>query len=201
MEIPLGVDVHCTDGRCGRSSYIVLDPITEKVTHLVVREPSPTRIERLVPVQLVDQTAAEVILLRATKEEFGQLEPFEQTQFVYKDLPHHTTDPQLTALWPYVSPAMRVVDKKIRAIPPGELAVRRGAWVRATDGRVGKVDQFLIDPTSGHISHLCLREGHPWGDAVICIPVAEIDEIQERLVQLKIDKQTIEALPRIPIAG
>jgi sporulation protein YlmC with PRC-barrel domain len=201
MEIPLGVDVHCTDGHCGQSSYIVLDPTSEKITHLVVRGSDGSRTERLVPVQLIDRTAAEVILLRATKEEFGQLEPFEQTHFVYKDLPHHATDPQLTALWPYVTPAKRVVDEKVRTIAPGELAVQRGASVRATDGRVGKVDQFLIDPGSGNITHLCLREGHPWGNAVICIPVSEIDEIQERLVQLKIDKKAIEALPRIPIEG
>ena len=30
-------------------------------------------------------------------------------------------------------------------MPPGELAVRRGSHVRATDGDVGRVDEFLVD--------------------------------------------------------
>jgi sporulation protein YlmC with PRC-barrel domain len=199
MELPLNVEVHCRDGRCGRSSYIVVNPATEKVTHLVVKEKQPSRVERLVPAMLVAHTAAKVIVLDCTLAEFSALEPFNQTEFVYGDLPHHATDPSLTALWPYVVSAKRVVDEKIRAIPPGEIAVRRGARVHATDGRVGKVDEFVVDPESGYITHLCLREGHPWSDRTICIPVAAIGEIAERTVQLKIDKETIAALPPIPV--
>ena len=38
MDIPLNVDVHCPDGRCGRSTHIIINPATEQVTHLVVKE-------------------------------------------------------------------------------------------------------------------------------------------------------------------
>ena len=199
MEFPLDADVHCSDGRCGRSTYVILNPATEEVTHLVVQEKRPSRIERLVPAQLVANTAAEVVLLNCTLEEFANLEPFNQTEFVYTDLPHHARDPSLTLLWPYVVPTKRVVDQRIRAIPPGDLAVRRGAQVRATDGRVGTVDEFVVDPDSGHITHLGMREGHVWGDRYVCIPVAEIDHIEERVVHLKIDRNAIAALPSIPV--
>jgi sporulation protein YlmC with PRC-barrel domain len=198
MELPLGADVHCSDGRCGRSAYIILDPATGVTTHLVVRERQPSRSERLVPTKLVTTTAAEAILLNCTKEEFARLEPFNQTEFVYGDLVHHATDPSLTLLWPYAVPAKRIVDEKIRPIPPGELAVRRGARVHATDGQVGRVDMFLVDPERGHVTHMCLREGHLWGDKQVCIPVSEIDRIQEKVVHLKIDKEAVEALPSIP---
>jgi sporulation protein YlmC with PRC-barrel domain len=199
MEVPLNVEVHCTDGRCGRSTHIVLNPATEQITHIVVREKQPSRIERLVPAVLISQTAAEVIVLDCTLEEFSALEPFNQTEFVYGDLPHHATDPSLTLLWPYVVPAKRVVGDKIRPIAPGELAVRRGARVEATDGRVGRVDEFLIDPDSGGITHLCLRETRLRGDRVKCIPVSEIEEIRERVVHLKTDKQTIASLPSVAV--
>jgi hypothetical protein len=102
-------------------------------------------------------------------------------------------------MWPYVVPAKRIVDKSIRPIPPGELAIRRGARVRATDGRVGRVDEFLVDPDSGNITHLCLRKGHPWGDRAVCIPVSEIGEIKENAVDLKVDKEAIASLPSVPI--
>jgi sporulation protein YlmC with PRC-barrel domain len=199
MELPLDAEVHCSDGRCGRSTYVVLNPATEKITHIVVKEKRPSRVERLVPVVLVANAAAEVILLGCTLAEFSALEPFNQTDFVYGDLPHHATDPSLTALWPYVVPAKRIVDEAIRAIPPGELAVRRGARVRATDGRVGRVDEFLVDPEHGNITHLCLRKDHVWGDKVVCIPVSEIGEIEEKVVHLKVDKKAIASLPSVPV--
>jgi hypothetical protein len=37
MDIPIHADVNCTDGRVGASSYIVVDLITERVTHFVVK--------------------------------------------------------------------------------------------------------------------------------------------------------------------
>ena len=46
MEIPLNVDVHCSDGHCGRSTYIILNPTTEQVTHLVVKQKQPPAVGR-----------------------------------------------------------------------------------------------------------------------------------------------------------
>jgi sporulation protein YlmC with PRC-barrel domain len=198
MEFPLDADVHCTDGRCGRSSHVVLNPVTEQITHVVVREKQPSRVERLVPAVLVGQTAAEVILLNCTLAEFSVLEPFNQTDFVYGDLPHHATDPSLTALWPYAVPAKRVVGERIRPIPPGELAVRRGARVEATDGRVGRVEEFLVDAESGHITHLCVRETRRARGGVACVPVSEIAEIKEKVVHLRVDKGALEFKPSVP---
>ena len=162
MEFSLNVDVHCTDGHCGRSTHIILNPVTEKVSHLVVKPKRSSANERLVSVKLIANTAAEVILLNCSQEEFKKLESFNQPDFIYTDLPQHATDPNLTLLWPYVVPIKRIVDDKIRRIPPGELAVRRGTRVHAIDGKVGRVDEFVVGPVSGNITHLVLREGHPW---------------------------------------
>jgi len=199
MNFPLNVDVHCSDGRCGRSTHIILNPVTEQVTHLVVREKRPSRVERLLPVMLIANTAAEMILLDCTLEEFAKLEPFNQTEFVYTDLAHYATDPKLTLLWPYVVPAKRIVDDRIRPIPPGQLAVRRGARVRATDGWIGQVDEFVVDPESCRVTHLLLREGHLWKGKVVTIPVSEIEHMEEKTVRLRISKSEIEALQPIPI--
>jgi sporulation protein YlmC with PRC-barrel domain len=148
---------------------------------------------------LVAHTAAEVILLNCSLEQFSKLEPFNQTHFIHGDLSYHATDPKLTLVWPFVVPAKRTVGGRVRPIPPGELAVRRGARVRASDGRVGRVDEFLVDPESGNITHLCLRKDHLWGDKLVCIPVSQIELIEERVVHLKVDKKTIEAMPSIPV--
>ena len=199
MEFPLDVEVHCSDGHCGRSTHIILNPVTEQVTHIVVKEKRPSAVERLVSAKLVANTAAEVILLSCTREEFAKLESFNQPDFIYTDLPQHATDPNLTLVWPYVVPVKRIVDEKIRRIPPGELAVRRGTRVRATDGWVGRVDEFIVGPVSGNITHLCLRKGHPWKERDVCIPVSQIERIEEKVVYLNIDKKAIESMPSVPV--
>ena len=206
MEIPLNVEVHCTDGRCGRSTYIILNPVSEQVSHLVVnpkQSPSLTKqspsSERLVSVKLVANTAAEVIILSCTKEEFAKLEYFNEPEFIYTDLPQHTSGPNMTLLWPYVTPVKRIIDDKVRRIPPGELAVRRGTRVRATDGRVGRVDEFIVGPVSGNITHLVLREGNLLSQKTITIPISQIDRIEEKVVYLKVDKKTITSMPSVPV--
>ena len=199
MEIPLNVDVHCTDGRCGRSTYIVLNPTTETVTHLVVKERVSPQIERLVPVGWIKETTPDLILLARTKAEVAARDPFNQTDFIQREVPHYATDPKLTLLWPFRVPAKKVVSEEYHRVPLGELAVRRGARVRASDGRIGQVDEFLVDPESGHITHLVLREGLPWDQRHVDIPVSEIDRIEEEVVHLKLDKQSIKALPFIPL--
>jgi sporulation protein YlmC with PRC-barrel domain len=199
MDLPLNAVVHCRDGRCGRSTHIILNPTTEQVTHLVVRERQPSRTERLVPISWVENSTPELILLNRTLEAFADLELFTQTDFVYKDVPHYASDPKVTLLWPYVVPAKRVVDETIRRVPPGELTVRRGARVRATDGRVGRVDAFLIDEQDGRISHLILREGHLWGQRDVTIPVSHIEHTEENTVFLNVDKAAVAALPAIAV--
>ena len=84
-------------------------------------------------------------------------------------------------------------------IPPGELAVRRGARVEATDGHAGRVDEFLVNPEDGYITHLVLREGHLWGQKEVTVPVSQIDHIEDNAVHLKLDKHSVEVLPSIPI--
>ena len=199
MDIPLDVDVHCPDGRCGRSTYIIINPTTERVTHLVIREQWPSRIERMVPVDWIAATTRDVVVLNHSREEFRKLSLFNQTDFVQREEPHYATDPKLTLVWPYTVPVKQVIEDGHRMIPPEELAVRRGAKVKATDGRIGQVDEFLVDPASGYITHLVLREGLPWGKKSITIPLSDIERIEENTVYLKLDKNSVRALTSIPL--
>ncbi len=71
--------------------------------------------------------------------------------------------------------------------------------MEASDGHVGRVDEFLIDPDTDNITHLVLREGHLWGKKDVTIPVSQIDHYKENIVYLKLNKQAIDDLPVIPI--
>jgi len=199
MDIPLGVSVHCTDGRIGQSTFIIVNPATEEVTHIVVRGNKAPKAERLVPIDWIANTAAEVILLNHNIEDFEHLDLFRATDFVYTEIPLHDSDPRLTALWPYVVPSKRIVDDTVIRIAPGELAVHKGTAVHAKDGPIGRVDEFIVGPRTGMITHLTMREGHLWGQKEVSIPMSLIEKIEEDVVYLKVDKKMIGDMPRIKV--
>jgi hypothetical protein len=70
---------------------------------------------------------------------------------------------------------------------------------QATDGHVGQVEEFLVDPASEHITHLMMREGHLWGQRDVAIPISGIDHLEDGAVHLTLSKGEIEALPSIPV--
>jgi sporulation protein YlmC with PRC-barrel domain len=200
LEIPLDVDVLCEGSSCGTSVALVMNPVTEEVTHMVVRERHAPHTERLVPASVVGKTTSEQMELRCSAAELTAMEPFVETHFVKVTVPHYRTVGGMLA-FPYAipDPQVEMVTTHEEQVPPGELAVRRGAEVHTTDGRIGKVDEFLVDPANCHVTHLVLREGHLWAQKTIAIPISEIQFLGEDEVHLKLNKAQVEQLPEIPI--
>jgi uncharacterized protein YrrD len=200
MDIPLNAEVHCADGVCGRSTYVIVNPVNEQVTHVVVREEWFPHAEHLVPLDLVIESTSDTIRLRCTKEDLVMQEPFTEVEYIEGDLPGSSYERGDFMLWPYNVPEEDgVIPVEIERVPPGELAVRRGTHVKAADGHIGQVDEFLVDPVSEHITHLILRKGHLWGQKDVTIPISEIARIEEDTVHLKLTKEQVEALPTIPV--
>ncbi len=56
-----------------------------------------------------------------------------------------------------------------------------------------------MDPESGQITHLVLRENHILGTRIVTIPISQIDYIDEKVVYLKVDKKTVSAMPSIEV--
>ena len=195
MDMPLNVEVYCADGLCGHSKEVAMDRETEQVTHLVVKEKHAPYTELLVPIDLVTETTPHVIRLRCARAELAEMQSFLEVEVIEEKIPHY-----VPFLMPIVTPETRWVTVKREAIPPGEIAVRQGAHVEATDGRVGRLDEFLVDPVTEHVTHLVMREGHLWGQRDVTIPVSEIDRLGENTIYLKLDKDQVEALPSTPIA-
>jgi sporulation protein YlmC with PRC-barrel domain len=194
MEIPINAEVECAGVVVGRSTYIVLNPDTEKVTHLVLRQKAFPHRERLVPVSWVLASNAHRIRLCGTLEGLEQQEDFIETEFL-------PGDPEVALmLWPYEPiPGAAGMVLEHEQVPPGELAVRRGARVKATDGDVGGVEEFVVEPAHDHITHLVLRKGHLWGQKDVTIPVSQIDRMEDETVYLKLDREAVGALPAVPV--
>lgn len=200
MDIPVNAEVACVDGVCGQSTYVIINPISRQVTHVVVKQKEGLHTEHLVPLGLVAGTTHDLIRLRCTTDELAKIEPFTETEYVQERIPDVDYMEDAYLVWPYHIPELNTtIPITHQRIPHGELAVHRGARVEATDGHVGRVDEFLVDPVDTHITHLVLREGHLWGQKDVTIPVSQIDRIEEDTVYLKLDKHSVEALPAIPI--
>jgi len=200
MDIPINVEVLCAGEVCGRSTSLIINPVNERITHVVVEEKHFPNIERLVPIDMILTSTPGSIQLRCKPEGLSGLEAFEQTDFIESGhldsaLPYEVP----FQMWPYgLYDAMPIPLEK-EHLPTGEIAIHRGAQVKARDGVVGQVDEFLVDPENDCITHLILREGHLWGKRDITIPVSEIKRFTEDAVTLKLDKSALEKLPTLPV--
>ena len=102
--------------------------------------------------------------------------------------------------WPYAPVELERLPIEVDLVPPGELAVVRGMRVDASDGRVGQVDEFAVEPQSGHISHLIMRDKHMFSRRDIFVPVSDIEEIGSEHVLLKLDKREVGQLRSLPVS-
>ncbi len=206
MEIPLDAQVECTDGVCGRSVVVLINPVNDEVVHLVVEEESNPNTQRIVPVDLITETVANTIRLNCSKADLGKMDPFIKTRFIAETVPdRYSGYGTYGMMGSYYYMPFATVDITIyetvedQQIPLGELAICRGTQVEATDGHVGHVDEFLVNPENSRITHLVMREGHLWGQKDVIIPLSAIDENREDTVFLKLDKEQVEALPTLPV--
>lgn len=208
MDIPLDVEVDCTDEPCGRSTALVLNPVTREITHFVVATEGLLHSEYLVPIDQIEKSEPDCIQLWCSHRVLASMEPFHKVKFISldkidnpgKDAPADLPVARPAWIWPYLTAEGKYgTYANVEHIPHGELAVHRGAKVEATDGRIGQVDELLVNPKNSHITHLILREGHLWGQKDIIVPIAAIDRIEANHVYLKLDKAAVAALPAIPV--
>ncbi len=199
MDIPVDARVECQDGPCGQSTALIVNPVTQKVTHVVVR--GRYSREFLVPVSQVEDTSRGLIRLHSISDELSRMELFVETHYVQDDQPDPGTLGYGTLLnAPFVAPKDDYdAGPTVERIPPGELAVRRGTHVEATDGHVGIVGELVVDKEGEHVTHLVLQEGHLWGRKEVTLPLSAIDRVEGDSVYLNLDKKAVNSLPTVPL--
>jgi sporulation protein YlmC with PRC-barrel domain len=83
-------------------------------------------------------------------------------------------------------------------VPVGEVQVRRGDHVHATDGSIGRVQGLVVDPGDHHMTHVLLDEGHLWGKKEVAIPIAAVQSIEDG-VRLNLTKDEVGELPPVEL--
>ena len=215
----IGAQVSCSDGAVGKVSRVVVDPVAKALTHLVVEPGFRQGPGRLVPLDLVVGGSGGGdgdVLLSCTKAEFENLEPAEETKFLPRTTAFASYGSGDVLSWPYYgaggigdldgiggaggmgteggSPIPRKVTYD--TVPVGEVGVRRGQPVLATDGAIGHVEGLVVHPETGHVTHVLLQEGHLWGRKEVAIPISAVDTTVDG-TQLKIAKQDVQDLPPV----
>lgn len=205
VQFTIGANASCSDGQCGQVKCVVIDPLTEAVTHLVIEAKHRIGLGRLVPLDLID-TAQGDITLHCDLAAFGKLEPAEDTQFMPGSVAYATYGPGQALSWPYygLGPIDGLGAGNVAqavtydTLPLGEMAVHRGEQVHATDGEIGKVKGLVIDRTSHHVSHVLLEEGHLWGRKEVAIPISAVAGF-DKGIQLNLTKDQVQDLPAVDI--
>jgi sporulation protein YlmC with PRC-barrel domain len=80
----------------------------------------------------------------------------------------------------------------------GEVEVRRGEHVHATDGPIGQVQGLVIDPSDHHVTHVLLDEGHLWGKKRVAIPISAVKDVKGG-VRLNLTKDQVRDLPAVEL--
>lgn len=213
-QFTIGAEVTCADGVCGEIRQVVVDPVAKMVTHLVVEPKHRSGLGRLVPLDLIDSMTDD-IRLRCTMAEFENLDHAEETQF----LPggsgaYGGYAAGQTFLWPYYGLAGGMLGNSLGGgvgignaplpvvhdtLPMGEVAVQRGDQVHASDGDIGQVQGLVIDPSTHHVSHVLLQEGHFWGRKEVAIPISAVAGVDEKGITLNISKDDVADLPPVDL--
>jgi hypothetical protein len=207
MEISIHAAVQCIDGADGIVDRIVVDPVAKVITHIVVREAGLLGNIVMVPMSVVTKSTTETLHVDLTKHQLSNLQTFVEKNHVTTSVGAtpmsqlgYSMNPVGVTYWPFYPIQEQDYIRIDSTLPKGELAMHRRDLVQATDGHVGYIDEFMVDPRSDAITHLVLREGHLWGQRHVAIPVSHIERISDGEVLLKVTKQQIEALPALQLA-
>jgi sporulation protein YlmC with PRC-barrel domain len=223
MILTTGMLAEAIDGPCGKVADLVVNPITWKVTHIVIEPAHHHDRSRLIPIAAIASTD-EVVILSLSLAQVSAAPPVEAMDFVplesWPESGEWDPDVQRVLTWPYYpyygGSAMLgypygygtgllwgdapMVTTTYDRIPKDTVEIRRKSEVETSDGhKVGHVDGFAVDE-SGKITHLILEHGHLWGHKDISIPLADIEAVRPDYVRLKVAKDVIGDYPSVPFS-
>ena len=213
----IGSEVYCSDQECGRLCRVVIDPVARELTHLVVEPAHHPEDARLVPIGLAEQDG-ERIRLRCDSAGFERLEPAQRTEFLSATTDELGYSADHTLWMPYfplgaigaasgpmggaLFPAAALSEPGVvtyERVPAGEVQVKRGQPVHATDGEIGKVQGLVVDPQDHQVTHMLLQEGHLWGKKQVALPIRDVTDVHQG-VHLDLSKDEIRDLPPVDVA-
>jgi uncharacterized protein YrrD len=214
MQLKKNATVAASNGEeIGSFDRLVFSPQSGMVSHLVVRTGGLlSRVDRVVPIDLIAGVAGDRITLRAEAGDPEFFLPFEEQRVVDKeselDLPPAagSTTPEPIGYpepdIPYVpAPGEEYVTQLGRNIPEGTVALREGAKVMSSAGeQVGSVELVIATPGLDHVTDLLVSTGTSSKETKL-IPLDWVRTMTDDEVFLKVDEHSVAELDNVSMTG
>jgi uncharacterized protein YrrD len=212
MQFKDGATVYTANGQnVGSIDRVVIDPGTDEVTHVVVRQGMLFTEDKVVPTEIIDTATAEEVRLRADVDNLEELPHFEETHYLSLDETDRTTYPAgyaRPAYWYppvglglgyypsyYAYPARPYVVETERNIPEGAVGLKEGAKVVSADGEtVGNVARVFTDDEMQQATHLLITEGWIFKEKKV-VPIGWVKSMAEDEIRLTVNARRLERVP------
>lgn len=171
MNLEIGAEVLGPDGKLGTLTRIVIEPLGERVTHVVVEHGGLHPWEKLLPTEHLTRTEGDRVWTHLHFHEMQALPdyigftgtapgPASPTEVPLGDLR------PVGLLWPtnvfgwYLPSHQASTPAHLHAnLPPGSHDLKSGTEVHCRDGMVGHLDEVLYDEESGRATAMIIRKG------------------------------------------
>ena len=208
LDIEIGSNVQCRDGRTGRVIKLVVAPGRKLVTHIVVERGVLNHHDVAVPVAHVAGVEGDTVVLDLSSDELNALPAYAEIDYAIPDaywvaqhgyppddtlvdLGRYTPDDGLLApAWP----VLWIQGHTHAGVPPQETPVDRYTRVTGREGPMGRLDHVLLDPDTGDVRALALRKGHLLTKDVI-VPAGWVERVGEDEIVIDADRTMLERLP------
>lgn len=171
MNLEIGAEVLGPEGKLGTLTHIVIEPLGERVTHVVVLRGGLHPWEKLLPTERLTRTEGSRVWTDLRLDDmpaypdfiaYGGTAPGPATP---ADVPLGDLSP-VGLLWPsnvlgwYLPSQQSQTPTHPHAnLPPGAHGLKSGTEVHCRDGKIGRLDEVLYDEESGRATGMVIRKG------------------------------------------
>lgn len=171
MNLEIGAEVLGPDGKLGTLTQIVIEPLGERVTHLVVERGGLHPWEKLVPTAHLTRVEGDRVWTDLHLKEAEALPdylaytgtasaPAMPTEVPLGDLhPVGLLWPSNVLGWYLPSHPSSTPGNPHANLPPGTHGLKSGTEVHGRDGKVGHLDEVVYDEASGRATGMIIRKG------------------------------------------
>jgi osmotically-inducible protein OsmY len=195
FELRIGAKVYCRDGEGGNLAKIIIDPQTNHVSDLIVEQGFLFKKERVIPISTVTRATEQNIHLLSTRSD--QLENYPEYKVIEIEEPDLTVRSPSAGMGYGVSAGRTpMIRRQIRrGVADGLAIIGRKTAVKNIEGQIGTVDHLLVDPTTGEVIYVVVRQGALFPTHLL-VPVSLIREIYDETIFLVGSDESLMQLTR-----
>ncbi len=171
MNLEIGAEVRGPEGKLGTLTQIVIEPLGERITHVVVERGGLHPWEKLVPTEYLTRTEGSRVWTNLRLQEMRDLPdtlevagsgpaPATPTEVPMADLhPVGLFWPSSVLGWYLPSHQASSPAHLHSNLPEGAHSLKSGTEVLCRDGKAGRLDEMLYDESSGRATGMIIRKG------------------------------------------